>query len=121
VRALRRQFPFQPKVTFEPRLCVGGDNRHEQLTLLNLPAKFRIPRVAADQGALIEPHFDAGRAQRVRNAARRLRVLGRVTQKHSSRLAAHLNCGLRIADCGFSNLKLKTLNPKLKTAREARA
>jgi hypothetical protein len=74
-RALHGQQPLQPKIPFEPRLRAGRNHRHEQRALLDLLPDLRIPRIAADQFVLIEPHFNARGAQRLADAPRHFRIL----------------------------------------------
>ena len=70
-------------------LRVGRDDRHEQRAVLDLPADRRIPRVAAAQRALVEPHLDAHRPQRVADASRGFGVLRCVAQEDRFRGTAH--------------------------------
>ncbi len=49
--------------------------------VLDLPADFRVPRIAPDELALIDPHLDARRAERLADAARGVRVLRRIRQE----------------------------------------
>ena len=53
----------------------GRNHRHEERTVFDLLADLRIPRVAADEFALVEPHFDARGAKGVANLLRRFGVL----------------------------------------------
>src|ERR1700686_4930796 len=43
--AAYRKIPFAPKVAFTARLGIGGDERHEQRTVLDLLADRRVPGV----------------------------------------------------------------------------
>ena len=53
----------------------------------------RLPRIAADEFALIEPDFHARRAQRLAHAPRRLRVLRRLGEKNGGVFfRAHFSC-----------------------------
>ena len=96
MRTLRRELPLQPKVTFEPRLRRRRNHGHEQRARRDLPANLRIPYIAADQLALIEPHFDSGRAERFANAPRRLGVLRGVGKENCSRCVAHTRMRLPV-------------------------
>ena len=84
MRAIVSEFPFEAEITFAPRLGVRRDNRHEQRALLDLPANALVPRIAAAQFALIEPHFDARRSQGFANTTRSRGVLGRVAEKNGA-------------------------------------
>jgi len=75
VRAVDRQLPLEAEVALLALVRVARDQRHEQRALVDLPADLPAPGVAAAQLALVEPHLDPGRAQRLANAARRLRIL----------------------------------------------
>ena len=82
MRALGRELPCDAGIPFPPRLRGRGHHGHKQRSRGDLPAYLRIPRIAADEFALVEPYLDAGGAQRVVNALRRHRVLGRVAQEN---------------------------------------
>ena len=58
--------------------------RHEQRARSDLPADLRIPCIAADEFARIEPHFDAAAAQRIANALCRFRVLRGTAEKNGA-------------------------------------
>ena len=82
VRAVDREFPFQPEVTFAARLRVPRDDRDEERAFLDLLADRGIPRVAAAQLALIEPYDESRRAKRFADAPGGLAVLRRVAQEN---------------------------------------
>src|SRR5580658_7012714 len=75
VGALRREFPLTPEITFEPLLRVSGDDRNEKRALLDLIPNLPIPGITAAQLALVEPHLDTCRFQRIGNALRHLGIL----------------------------------------------
>ena len=94
-RALCGEIPFDAKVPLVPRLRVAGNDRNEEDAVLDLPADFRVPFVAVLEPAFdIEPHFDAARVQRFRDAPRGLRVLGRVREEHRAFRRGTLNAQL---------------------------
>jgi len=61
-----------------------GHDGHKQRTLADLLLDLRIPRVAAAQLALVEPHLHAKGPQPVRDAPRGVGVIARVAQKNST-------------------------------------
>lgn len=91
LRALRAEFPFQPKISLQSRLRVRGDQRYEQGARTHLPANLGVPLVSADEFALIKPNFDPRRAQRITNPFRRLDIFRGVTEE--DRLAREFGHG----------------------------
>ena len=87
VRALIGEPPLQSEIAFQARLGALGDDRHEQSAVLDLLSNLLIPGIPSPQLALIEPNLDAGGAQSVADAARRVRFLTGVTQENRPRLA----------------------------------
>jgi len=79
VRALLGEPPFEPEVSFRPRLGVVGNERQEERAIADLPADRLVPDIAAAQFALVKPHLDAGGAQRIANGPRRPRILRCIT------------------------------------------
>ena len=82
VRALDRQFPFEPEVTLSPFFALAGDDRHEQRAFLDLAADFLVPDVAAAQFAHVEPDLDAKGPQGVGNMTGRLGILTGIAEKY---------------------------------------
>ncbi|MBK6452488.1 MAG: hypothetical protein IPF84_08105 [Proteobacteria bacterium] len=89
VRAIDRKFPFQPEVTFTAQLGVLRDDRHEQHAILIRLRDRHVPRIAAAQFALVEPHLEPRRAQCIGDAPCDLRVLRGIAQKNGSCVFAH--------------------------------
>ena len=110
--ASHRKIPLTPEVAFLARLRVRRDDRHKQVTALDLPADQRIPGIASAKLALVEPHLDPRGTQRIAQLLRRVGVLGRVTQEHWSARIGHgapvavgplrLSGSLRSASMGLS-------------------
>ena len=90
VRAVDREFPLQPEITFGTIMRVVGNDRDEQRAGLDLPPDRRIPGIAAAQFAAVEPHLDAGIAQRRADARCGGRVLGCVAQENGRLRLGHL-------------------------------
>jgi hypothetical protein len=67
---LRREFPLDSKMPFEPRRRRRRNHRPEQCTTRNLPPDLRLLRITADALALAEPHLHpaARSASRIRRA-----------------------------------------------------
>ena len=63
MRAIDGQLPFQSEVPFTARLRARRNDGHEQRARADLRPNLRIPLIAADELALIQPHFDARRPQ----------------------------------------------------------
>src|SRR5260221_722248 len=72
---------FAAEVAFATRLGVRGNHPHEQRARADLAANFFVPTVAAAQLALVEPHFDAETAQRLRDAAGGVGVLACIAEE----------------------------------------
>jgi hypothetical protein len=89
VRALGGKFPFEPKITLEPRLRRRRNHRHKQRTRTDLSANLRIPLIAPDQLALVEPHLHVHGTQRLTDALHHFRVLRGVAQKNGFRGITH--------------------------------
>ncbi|HUG09819.1 MAG TPA: addiction module protein [Opitutaceae bacterium] len=82
--------PLEAKVAFVSRLRVRRDERDEQNTLLDLPPDLRVPLVAVLESAFdIEPHLDAGGAERFAKTPRRFRILRGVGQENGFGGFAH--------------------------------
>jgi hypothetical protein len=47
MRAVDREFPFEPKVALFPRMRILGNDGDEKGARFDLPAYRRIPRIAA--------------------------------------------------------------------------
>jgi hypothetical protein len=63
------EFPLAAEVTLGAGLRLRRDDRQEQRALADLPPDLGVPRVAAPQLVLVEPHFVPGGAQRLGDAA----------------------------------------------------
>ena len=61
VRALVGEPPFQSEIPLGARLRSRRNHRREQRSLLYLLADLRIPRIAADEFALVEPDLYTAR------------------------------------------------------------
>ena len=84
MRALVGQFPFQSEIRFAPRLGSRRDDGDKERARLDLAADFLVPRIAAFEPVLIEPHLDVEGRQRIRDPPRCREVFARVTQKNGS-------------------------------------
>jgi hypothetical protein len=62
MRAINCEFPFEPKISLEPRLRMLGNNRNEEGAVANLLPNLAVPDIAAAQLALVEPDFNSGSA-----------------------------------------------------------
>src|SRR5450631_1732985 len=58
VRAIDGELPLAPEVPFLARLRVCRDDRHKQVTALDLSADQPIPGIASAKLAPVEPHLD---------------------------------------------------------------
>ena len=81
VRLLDGEFPLEAEVAFGAGFGVLRDDGDEQRTGVDLLANFRVPRVAAAELVFVEPHVEAGAAQRLGDAARRSRVVASVAEE----------------------------------------
>ncbi len=118
MRALGRELPCDAGIPFPPRLRGRGHHGHKQRSRGDLPAYLNIPRIAADEFALVEPYLDAGGAQCVANALRRHRVLGRVAQENGtigrSWLAVrHVSVGRKPVPCPLRPNEAKARIPQM--------
>ena len=81
LRLSRGKIPFEPEVALRARLRGLRDDGDEERAGVDLLADLGIPRVAAAQLVLIEPHFEPGTAQRFGNAPRRRRVVTGIAEE----------------------------------------
>lgn len=80
------------------RLRVRRVDWDEQRAIRDLPPNLRVPRIASDEFALVEPHLDPGGTERVGDALRRFRVLRRVRQEDGPVRRAHRHPPMPWAD-----------------------
>jgi hypothetical protein len=84
LRAVDCKLPLQSEVAFPSVLCVGGNDGDEKCAVIDLPADFPIPLIAAAQLTLVEPHFNTRSDQRLSNTPCCGQVFRRVAQKDGS-------------------------------------
>jgi hypothetical protein len=73
VRPVTASFRLEAEIALGARVGVRRDHRHEERAFLDLLADRGVPRVAAAQLVLVEPHFEPGRLQRHRTSGERRR------------------------------------------------
>jgi hypothetical protein len=60
LRPIDRESPLAPEIALDPCFRVGGDNGHEQPTVVNLFSDPAIPGVSAAQFLAVEPDLNSG-------------------------------------------------------------
>ena len=82
VGAFNRKFPLVSEIALVTGFRMGRDKGYEQTAVVNPLANLPIPGVSASQLTLVEPHFDARRAQCRANALSCLGILRGIAQEH---------------------------------------
>jgi hypothetical protein len=73
--AINRELPLETEVALTAIVRGVRYDREEERAVLDLLADRVVPGIPAPKLALVEPNFDAGRAQRLANLLSGLRVL----------------------------------------------
>src|SRR5581483_6609860 len=80
-RALDRQPPLSPEVSLVARLGMSRADGHEVIALADLAADLLIPRITADQRALVVPHLHAEIGKGIPDELRRAPILRGVAEE----------------------------------------